>query len=311
MALRVSPHIHKKQRSGVSYPYRTVICGEEHIVNGWQDGNLITDKGQYVLQRLQGEDVKSEWAGDIIKVPEYCQLSKTTILEIATFGLGEDGDFLLNGFKLETLRNLPFGWRLDSVAQSETLRVRKREIRAVVWVEAVSSGSKTIQLDSVLSDWKTQKLGQSISQYSLLNNLSIQLFLGWSKPVWLKEFYPADKKPLEAVEAITNVVELNSAKPPAEFARFENDFNIAAIPGQDGQVSRFTIEQELRNLIKEIVDYGGHKPRTELRKGKPESWQPEKLFNSETAKLLIKAGLLGKRKSGGRTVIYWAIQKIS
>ena len=63
-------------------------------------------------------------------------------------------------------------------------------------------------------------------------------------------------------------------------------------------------------LVKEIIQAGGNKPRTELRKRKSSSWQPEKLLESKTAKALIKAGLSGKNEESGRTVVYWAREKV-
>jgi hypothetical protein len=86
---------------------------------------------------------------------------------------------------------------------------------------------------------------------------------------------------------------------PKAVARFENDFTIAVIPQKGGKESRLTVEEELRKLVVEIIQAGENKPRTELRKGKAASWQPEKLLESTTAKALIKARLLGKTKKRG------------
>jgi hypothetical protein len=40
-------------KMSVNYPYRAVICGEEYIVKGWRNGNLLTDKGEFIFRRLR------------------------------------------------------------------------------------------------------------------------------------------------------------------------------------------------------------------------------------------------------------------
>ena len=94
---------------------------------------------------------------------------------------------------------------------------------------------------------------------------------------------------------------------PKPVARFENEFSVAIIPKRNGQEIPLTIEAELQNLIIKIISGGGNVPRTKLRSGKSDTYQPEKLLVSKIAKQLINARLLGKIKSG-RTVVFWAKQ---
>lgn len=80
---------------------------------------------------------------------------------------------------------------------------------------------------------------------------------------------------------------------------------MAVIPQPKGELLRLTIEPELRSLLKRIIEAGGDIPRTELRKGKTDTFPPEKLLRSEAAKTLLKAGLLGSQRNG-RTTVFWA-----
>ena len=88
-------------------------------------------------------------------------------------------------------------------------------------------------------------------------------------------------------------------------ARYENDFSVAVIYQRKGEPLRLTIEPELRSLVKRIIAAGGNIPRIELRKDKTDTFQPEKLLRSKTAKSLLKAGLLGCQRTG-RTTVFWA-----
>jgi hypothetical protein len=337
-------------RDEVKYPYRAVVCGEEHIIKGWNGDHLQTDRGEYAFQQLQGCDVESEWPGEIGRPPVHYRLSATTILEVGIFQLDDNGDFLLNGYKLKNLMNLESGSRLNDIMRSEILRVHKQEIHAIAWFQAISFGDKTLQLDSVLADWKTVKREQNVAAtipHKLPDKFSLSIFAGWSKPVWLKRFHQADDKnsqfgdpneklhvsdqiPKPAPHSVAVLVNEGIGSRPARssdaapkavkatedmaakmrrtppVARFENDFTIAVIPQKGGTESRVTVEEELRKLVSEIIHAGGNKPRTQLRKGKSSSWQPEKLLESKTAKRLIKAKLLGKNERSGRTVVYWA-----
>lgn len=90
-------------------------------------------------------------------------------------------------------------------------------------------------------------------------------------------------------------------------SRFNDDFSVAIIVGRTGKNTPLTIEPELRWLIRRIVEGGGFMPRTKLRNGKSDAYQPEKLLASSAARCLITAGLLGTKKSG-RTTVFWAKQ---
>ncbi len=138
--------------------YRAVIFGEEHIVKGWNGENLLTDKGEFVFRRLKGKQVDSEWAGEIPGgVPSNHPIQSTTLLEVATLQSDENGGWLLNGHNFLPLQFLPAGCRLNGITSSEVLRVHKGKIHAVAWVQAISAGNITLQLDTVLADWKTAR----------------------------------------------------------------------------------------------------------------------------------------------------------
>ena len=92
---------------------------------------------------------------------------------------------------------------------------------------------------------------------------------------------------------------------PRGGARFENDFSLAVIPQRKGEPLRLNIEPELQSLVKRIIAAGGNIPRTKLRQGKTDTFQPEKLLRSQTAQALVKAGLLGSQRNG-RTTVFWA-----
>jgi hypothetical protein len=126
---------------------------------------------------------------------------------------------------------------------------------------------------------------------------------GWNTPVLLKSFraLPVNTDAEVAAESSKGKI----PRTARSVTRFENDFSIAKILQKNGEDISVTVEQELRNLIKTIINAGGSTPRTQLRTGKGDTWQPEKLLTSKAAISLINAGLLGKRKTG-RTVTYWA-----
>jgi len=301
----------------VQYPYRAVICGEEHIVKGWHGGNLLTDKGEFVFSQLYGD----------------YPIQSARLVEVALLQLDENGEWLLNGHNLRMLQFLPEGNRLSDITSNEDLRVYKGEIRAVAWVQANSAWNTTQLLDTILTFWKTasqpDKIKEMFSPYQQigvgLGNAisSFTLFKDWGKPIWLTKFYPVAKDNLdpagvEIVQAQPANVPVKAVKPtkhkatkvrqPKPVARFEDDFSIAVIPHKDGTEVLLTVENELRDLIKKIVAAGGMQPRTKLRSGKLDTYQPEKLLKSKVATSLIKARLLGTSKSG-RTTVFWAKQR--
>jgi hypothetical protein len=306
----------------VQYPYRAVICGEEHIVKEWRSGNLITDKGEFICSQLHGG----------------YPLQLTRLLEVAVLKLDESGEWLLNGRNLKSLQSLmPTGSRLYSITDGEVLRVHKVEVHAVAWVQANSAGDITELLDMILDFWKRaslpvkekkepEKFSMIFQEFAInLQGLTAytKAFAGWSVPIWLTEFHPAAKGNLDPagmkiVPAQPANVPVKTVKPTKYkaakarklklVARFEKEFSVAIISKKDGKEIPLTIEPELQALVKKIVDAGGNLPRTTLRSGKSDTYQPEKLLKSEVAKSLIKAGLLGTNKSG-RTTVFWAKQR--
>jgi len=203
-------------KTSIQYPYRAVMCGEEHIVQGWRGGNLLTDKGEFVFRRLHGKQVESEWTGAIPGgVPSDYPIQSTTLLEVATLQSDGNGGWLLNGHNFGSLQFLPAGCRLNGITSSEVLRVHKGEIHAVAWVQAISTGSITLQLDTVLADWKAaRQLGKANPTFAMPDSLSVSLFCGWSKPIWLTEFHGANKNPW--LDGISKVLEAGeSASMPA------------------------------------------------------------------------------------------------
>lgn len=199
----------------VKYPYRAIICGEEHIVNGWRGENLLTDKGQFIFRRLQGEQVDSEWQGEVNRMPAMIPIQTQTLLEVARIRSDEHGGWLLNGRALSPLQNLPAGFRLNALANSEVLRVYKGEINAVVWVRAISTGNTALQLDTVLADWKRALLycqayqTSAPSEISSLNVLmsGLNLFAGWSKPIWLTGFHQVGSVKNVRTDEISDTIE--------------------------------------------------------------------------------------------------------
>jgi hypothetical protein len=311
----------------VQYPNRAVICGEEHIVKGWRSGNLITDKGEFVFSLLHGDN----------------SIYSARLLEIATLQRDRNGEWLLNGHNLNNLQFfLPGGNRFYDITGDEDLRVYKGEIHAVAWVQTDGEGNITDLLDSILYFWKTAARDIKNAAYvysikedtkaSAIAKLVSSLAVGLSSfgksaqrsnPIWLTKFHPVTQEnldpagvkivpaqpanvPAEAVEPTKK--RATKARQPKPVARFEDDFSIAVIPKNDGTEDLLTIEKELRDLITKIVAAGGRQPRTKLRSGKLDTYQPEKLLKSKVAKSLIKARLLGTSKYG-RTTVFWAKQR--
>jgi hypothetical protein len=116
----------------VQYPYRAVICGEEHIVKDCRAGNLLTDKDEFVFSQLHGG----------------YPIQSARLLEVAFLKLDGNGEWLLNGCNLKSLQSLmPTGSRLYGITSGEVLRVHKGEVHAVAWVQANSAGDITELLD--------------------------------------------------------------------------------------------------------------------------------------------------------------------
>jgi hypothetical protein len=168
----------------VQYPYRAVICGEEHIVKGWRGINLLTDKGEFVFGLLHGDD----------------GTYSTRVVEVALVQSDESGGWLFNGHKLDMLQFLPAGNRLFGITSDEELRVHKGEIHAAAWIQANDAGNITELLDTILTFWKTASQPDKIKEMfspeqrigvGLGNAIScFTVFKDWGKPIWLTKFHP-------------------------------------------------------------------------------------------------------------------------
>lgn len=109
----------------------------------------------------------------------------------------------------------------------------------------------------------------------------------------------------KSAEPKAKATKVKAIDKPKGGARFENDFSLAVIPRQKGEPLLLTIEPEFQSLLKRIIAAGGNIPRTKLRQGKTDTFQPEKYLRSQTAQALVKAGLVGKQRKG-RTTVFWA-----
>jgi hypothetical protein len=184
----------KTRKMAVKYPYRAVICGEEHIVQKWRGNTLLTDKGSFCVRHIYGN-----W-----------RIQDFRIFEVASIQPGPDGKWLVNGIPLERAQFLRGGMRLSDIADDENLRVHKATIRAFARLQATDDAAITSALDAVLEFWKKASLPVVESDedslptsrlfLKALESLSDAtaiplLFKGWSKPIWLTEFHPTGHKP--------------------------------------------------------------------------------------------------------------------
>lgn len=186
------------------YPYRAVICGEEHIVRGWRDKTLFTDLGKFSVEHIYGD-----W-----------QFQNWRIFEIATVRSDGNGDWLVNGRPLSVLDKISMGVRLLDIPKNEDLRVYKNRVCAAGWIDTGKAPNVTELLDEIAAFWKTAATPLVKSEYDephwsqLLGVLSRgfldiskykELFPTWSKPVWLTKFQPIGQiaKPVE-VEIVSS-----------------------------------------------------------------------------------------------------------
>jgi hypothetical protein len=72
------------------FPYRAIICGEEHILKGWRGRKLITDKGIYLVNHIY-----SNW-----------QIENHRLLEIAMIRFDGNDGWLVNDKPLSLLEKL-------------------------------------------------------------------------------------------------------------------------------------------------------------------------------------------------------------
>ncbi len=194
----------------VRFPYIAVICGEEHIIKGWQGGKFITDKGSYRVGHIYGN-----WP-----------IQDHRLFEIATIQPDNNGSWLLNGISYSKLEKFRLGARFSDLKTDENLRARKESICAVAWFDTTGKWTKTVELvDELLKFWKAAILpvverkkitileGREPSLALVLGELAgnmgetlleiekyKKLFPAWSKPAWLSEFRPAGQKKLKTAE---------------------------------------------------------------------------------------------------------------
>lgn len=169
----------------IHFPYRAVICGEEHILKGWRGRKLITDKGSFFVGHIYGD-----W-----------QIQAYRLFEVALIQAGENGDWLLNGKPLSLLKSLPMGARLAAIPSDETLRVHKGKICAVAWIQAANLPNLTEFLDKLVDFWMqaSEQPDEKASLSSIVLFGLSEVFewkyvsAAWSKPVWLTEFRQAGK----------------------------------------------------------------------------------------------------------------------
>jgi hypothetical protein len=177
----------------VKFPYRAVICGEEHIVKGWRGRKLITDKGSFFVGHIYGD-----W-----------QIQTVRLLEVGLIQSDGNGGWLINGKAFSLLNPLPMGTRLSDIPSDENLRVYKNIIHAVAWFDKTGNSAKVTELlDEIIRFWHTASLppiesDEEPSLAKVLGHFSHslliitkfrELFAAWSKPVWLAEFRHAAQK---------------------------------------------------------------------------------------------------------------------
>jgi hypothetical protein len=221
----------------VKFPYRAVICGEEHIVEGWRGRKLLTDKGSFFVGHIY-----RDW-----------QIQAARFLEVALIQSDGNGGWLLNGNALSLLQSLPIGYRLADIPNDENLRVYKDKIRAVAWFDKTGNSAKITELlDEIVKFWgsaslppiksdEEPSLAKAFGQFGyglMMLSKHRELLAAWSKPVWLTEFRHAAQKiqispqqkkitstdlsnvPVEAVEPTKN--KATKARQPKPVGRAEN-----------------------------------------------------------------------------------------
>ena len=79
------------------FPYRAIICGEEHIVKSWQGRKLITSGGNYLIGHIYGDST----------------IHNHRLLEIAMIRSDGNDGWLVNDKPLLFLEKLPIGLRFQ------------------------------------------------------------------------------------------------------------------------------------------------------------------------------------------------------
>src|ERR1700722_6278687 len=95
----------KPEKIDVQYPYRAIIRGKEHIVKGWRDGNLLTNKGEFAFSPLFEDNI----------------IYSARILEVFSVQSGNGSGWLFNGYNHRLLESMPAGSRFSWITDDENL----------------------------------------------------------------------------------------------------------------------------------------------------------------------------------------------
>jgi hypothetical protein len=227
-------------------PYRAIIFGDGHLVEGWVGDRLTTDKGEFIVQRLRGNLVDSEWCNDPKKVKPTRRLSSMRLLEVAKVRTHESGELLLNDKWYGKLRFLPGSERFLGLelTRSPVLRSRADDVEALAFFKISSDELRESEIDLVLDDWRSARSSKTPSFFDFLDSqfsiLDLPLFdpLGkrkrfavWSVPVWLRKFEQVESKD---AERSSNPINTKGSSGLTKVGRLEYapDFKLIRLGGQ-------------------------------------------------------------------------------
>ena len=190
----------------VQYPYRAVIFGEEHTVQGWRGRNLVTDTGSFTVRHIYSPD----WP-----------IQDHQLVEVATVQADGKGGWLVNGYPLpHYLNRLCMSERFQNISTDETLKLHKIKIFAGAWFGIPNSPETSRLVDLLMEFWHgarqrigNPKQGRLIAPMwdlpTILDTRPCQLEKGgWSSPHWLSEFRPVEKKPRHPKKQIEDAAHL-------------------------------------------------------------------------------------------------------
>lgn len=282
----------KKPKTIKCLPYKANIEGKNlEIIGRFEDGSYRLQRGRKLVFKPLGPD--TYFAYRLARVSKLAFVGGEWMLDDENIkaeiiaAASREREHSKYRSKVETLTEL--FETLSAIANADRAR-----IKGVAWFDELSEMIEGESTQSYLEreDFLNEELGMWRAKKAHPRppaNRDI--------PILLIDFGVVTEKPKAQAMARP------TAKKPV--ARFENDFSVAVIPQKNGKEVPLTIETELQALIQNIVAAGGNMPRTKLRNGKSDTYQPEKLLMSKTAKALKKAKLLGTNRSG-RTTIFWA-----
>jgi len=186
----------------VSFPHQAIILGKEHEVQGWTKDRLVTDQGEYVLERLEmPEQVKPH---ELFHLPIDVDLTQRRLLRVASIRTDSKGNLLLDGLKLSLLTVCTGGALLSGISTSEHFRIHKDRIQAIAWFEFCDRGLRSAAFETILADMAAVKAGKRTTPYFQLPSFwtGSSPFIWWSKPVWLSAFrlHILEEKPLPDLE---------------------------------------------------------------------------------------------------------------